>query len=97
MKCGTEFELVEDGNVLVLKPIISKVGSVKRLPLSVSEIFKIQESEGNSPLRFVRFMKALRIFSMHFILKGINPKKVDKTWGRSSLWKAKPLNRFKSG
>ena len=34
---------------------------------------------------------------MHCILKGIDLRKVAKTSGRSSLWKAKPSNRFKSG
>jgi hypothetical protein len=33
---------------------------------------------------------------MHYILKGIDLKKVDKTPGRGSLWRAKPSNRFKS-
>ena len=33
---------------------------------------------------------------MHYILKGIDLKKVAKTSGRSSVWKAKPSNRFKS-
>ena len=45
LKSGTEFELVQDDGVLVLKPIVSKVGSVKSPPLSASEILEIKESE----------------------------------------------------
>lgn len=45
LKCGTEFELVQDDGVLVLKPIMPKVGSVKSPPLSASEILEIEESE----------------------------------------------------
>ena len=45
LKSGTEFELVQDDGVLVLKPIIPKVERVKSPPLSASEILEIKESE----------------------------------------------------
>ena len=45
MKSGTEFELVQDGGVLVLKPIMPKVKRVKSPPLSTSEVLEIEESE----------------------------------------------------
>ena len=45
LKCGTEFELVQDDDVLVLKPIMPKVGRVKSPPLSASELLEIRESE----------------------------------------------------
>ena len=40
-----EFELVSYDGVLVLKPIMPKVGSVKSPALSASEILEIKESE----------------------------------------------------
>ena len=45
LKSGTEFELVQDGGVLVLKPIMPKVKRVKSPPLSTSEVLEIEESE----------------------------------------------------
>ena len=44
-KSGTEFELKQDDDVLVLKPIIRKKSPIKSPPLSASEKMEIEESE----------------------------------------------------
>ena len=45
LKSGTEFELKQDNDVLVLKPILPKKSKVKSSPLSASEKREIEESE----------------------------------------------------
>ncbi len=45
LKSGTEFELKQDDDVLVLKPIIPKKSKLKSPPLSASEKMEIEESE----------------------------------------------------
>ena len=44
-KSGTEFELKQTADVLVLKPILPKKPKVKSPPLSASEKMEIEESE----------------------------------------------------
>jgi bifunctional DNA-binding transcriptional regulator/antitoxin component of YhaV-PrlF toxin-antitoxin module len=45
LKNGTEFELKQDNEVLVLKQILPKKSKVKSPPLSASEKMEIEESE----------------------------------------------------
>jgi AbrB family looped-hinge helix DNA binding protein len=44
-KSGTEFELKQDDDVFVLKPIVRKKSPIKSPPLSASEKMEIEESE----------------------------------------------------
>ena len=45
LKSGTEFELKQDDDVLVLKPILPKKSRTRSPPLSASEKSEIEESE----------------------------------------------------
>jgi bifunctional DNA-binding transcriptional regulator/antitoxin component of YhaV-PrlF toxin-antitoxin module len=45
LKSGTEFDLKQDGGILVLKPIARKRRTIRSPPLFASEIAEIEEGE----------------------------------------------------